>query len=122
MFLILTIFNVWYFLIFAWYTFDHPFSWGNFGAWRAVIFSPTMLTLFLLWFLGAMLGSILLVARAQSGFFFFNTRVNLSRPGGTLLSLVDIPLLLAGLALAIYGGVAGQLAPLMLGIILTSGL
>ena len=121
MFLILTVLTVWYYLIFGWHAFDHAFSWGNFG-WGGVILSPITLTLFLFWLIGTFLGFALIAGRSQARFLFYSSGIRTSSPRGNILKFVDIPLTVGGIALAVYGGLAGRLAPLMLGIMLTFGL
>jgi hypothetical protein len=124
MFLIVTIIIAWFYQIVGWQTFDHPFSWGDVGAWRGVLFSPIMLCMYLLWFVGFTFVSFVIVIRSQSRFFAY-IPTSRNRTGDLkehFLKAVDIPLMMASIILALYGGVERQLDPLILGITLTFGL
>jgi|SRR2546426_12567878 len=122
MFLILTVLTTWYYLIFGWRAFDHPFKWDDLGAWGHVVTSPISLTLFLFWVIGTVVGLFVMMVRSQSQYFFYNSGRRLRSTHGNLLKFVDSLVLLASIALAVYGGVAGHLAPLILGTMLTIGL
>jgi hypothetical protein len=124
MFLFFTVISVWYYLIFGWKAFDHPFVWGNLAAWRDILSSPTMFRLFFIWFISFPLGLILITIRTQARFRMF-TRPRSPRAARSkvnFLMAVDIPLVVAGILLVVYGGVERQLNPLFLGIIFIIGL
>jgi hypothetical protein len=126
MFMLLTIVTVWSILLFEWNAINHPFHPGDFTVLSPVILSPFTLGLSVFWLLFIFVELAFLSARhlpvgrlrRYGGAIVYISR----RRAASWMHALDFPLLAGGIGLGAYGWIAGQLAPLVMGTLLTIGL
>ncbi len=126
MFIILTIITLWGLLIFRWSAINQPFPAGGLLALRAALLSPLTIGICSLWLLCIFIRLAMLIVAGRMSRVIGVDRFRRARASERKfiywMNTLDIPLLVSGLILLTIAGFSRQMAPLVIGIILTVGL